>query len=30
MSKLRKISIDAPEDYSVKIAISFGRDIDED
>ncbi|MBD2142029.1 hypothetical protein H6F39_11820 [Anabaena sp. FACHB-1250] len=25
MSKLRKISIDAPEDFSVKLAISFGR-----
>ncbi|MDB9537995.1 hypothetical protein PN451_19520 [Dolichospermum planctonicum CS-1226] len=25
MSKLRKISIDAPEDFSVKLAISCGR-----
>ena len=30
MSKLRKISIDAPEDFSVKLAISFGRDVGED
>jgi hypothetical protein len=30
MSKLRQISIDAPEDFSVKLAISFGRDVDED
>jgi hypothetical protein len=26
MSKLRKISIDAPEDFSVQVAISLGRD----
>ncbi|NET69990.1 MAG: hypothetical protein F6K62_02750 [Sphaerospermopsis sp. SIO1G2] len=25
MSKLRKISIDAPEDFSVQVAISLGR-----
>ncbi|BAZ84481.1 hypothetical protein [Dolichospermum compactum] len=30
MSKLRQISIDAPEDFSVKLAISFGRDVSED
>jgi len=30
MSNLRQISIDAPEDFSVKLAISFGRDVDED
>jgi hypothetical protein len=27
MSKLQKISIDAPEDFSVQLAIRFGRDI---
>lgn len=27
MSKLRKISIDAPEDFSVQVAISLGRDV---
>ncbi|CAD0219555.1 conserved hypothetical protein [Planktothrix agardhii] len=30
MSELQKISIDAPEDFSVKIAISLGRDVSED
>jgi hypothetical protein len=30
MSQIRKISIDAPEDFSVKLAISFGRDVGED
>ncbi|MDB9473935.1 hypothetical protein PN480_20075 [Dolichospermum circinale CS-1225] len=30
MSKLRKIYIDAPEDFSVKLAISFGRDVSEE
>ena len=29
MSKLQKISIDAPEDFSVKLALSFGRDVSE-
>ncbi|MFM6012583.1 MAG: hypothetical protein ACKO99_18350 [Dolichospermum sp.] len=30
MSQLRAISIDAPEDFSVKLAISLGRDVSED
>lgn len=30
MSKLQQIKIDAPEDLSVKLAISFGRDVGED
>ncbi|CAD5938722.1 hypothetical protein [Planktothrix agardhii] len=30
MSELQKISIDAPEDFSVQIAISLGRDVSED
>ena len=30
MSKLRKITIDAPEDFSVQVAISLGRDVGED
>lgn len=30
MSELQKISIDAPEDFSVKIAMSLGRDVSED
>lgn len=30
MSKLQKISIDAPEDFSVELAIRFGRDVSED
>jgi hypothetical protein len=30
MSKLQRISIDAPVDFSVKLAISFGRDVSED
>jgi hypothetical protein len=29
MSKLKKISIDAPEDFSVQIAINLGRDVSE-
>jgi len=29
MSKLQKISIDAPEDFSVKLATHFGRDVSE-
>ncbi|MEA5577607.1 hypothetical protein [Anabaena sp. UHCC 0451] len=29
MSKLRKISIDASEDFSVQVAISLGRDVSE-
>jgi hypothetical protein len=30
MSQLQEISIDAPEDFSVQLAISYGRGIDED
>lgn len=30
MSQLREISIDAPEDFSVQVAISLGRDVSED
>lgn len=30
MSQLQKISIDAPEDFSVQVAISLGRDVSED
>ena len=30
ISELQKISIDAPEDFSVKIAMSLGRDVSED
>jgi hypothetical protein len=30
MSELQKISIDAPEDFSVQIAIGLGRDVSED
>lgn len=30
MSKLQKISIDAPEDFSVQLATRFGRDVSED
>ncbi|MFM5888883.1 MAG: hypothetical protein ACKOQS_11430 [Dolichospermum sp.] len=30
MSQLRAISIDAPEDFSVKLAISLGRDVSEE
>jgi hypothetical protein len=30
MSKLRKISIDAPENFSVQIAINLGRDVSEE
>jgi hypothetical protein len=30
MSKLRKISIDAPEDFSVQVAIILGRDVSEE
>ncbi|MFM6189861.1 hypothetical protein [Planktothrix sp.] len=29
MSELQKISIEAPEDFSVKIAMSLGRDVSE-
>lgn len=29
MSKLKKISIDAPDDFSIQLAIRFGRDISE-
>lgn len=29
MSQLREISIDAPEDFSVQVAISLGRDVSE-
>ncbi|WP_027249518.1 hypothetical protein [Planktothrix agardhii] len=29
MSELQKISIDAPEDFSVEIAINLGRDVSE-
>lgn len=29
MSELQKISIDAPEDFSVQIAMSLGRDVSE-
>jgi len=29
MSKLQRISIDAPVDFSVKLAINFGRDVSE-
>jgi hypothetical protein len=30
MSQLQEISIDAPEDFSVQVAISLGRDVSED
>jgi ferritin-like protein len=30
MSRLREISIDAPEDFSVQVAISLGRGVSED
>jgi hypothetical protein len=30
MSQLRQISIDAPEDFSVQVAISLGRDVSEE
>lgn len=30
MSKLQQIQIDAPEDFSVKLAMSFGRDVSEE
>ena len=30
MSRLREISIDAPEDFSVQVAISLGRGVGED
>ncbi|MEI6445268.1 MAG: hypothetical protein WCO29_19610 [Nostocales cyanobacterium ELA583] len=30
MSQLREISIDAPEDFSVQVAMSLGRDISEE
>ncbi len=30
MSQLQEISIDAPEDFSVQMAIRFGRDVSED
>ncbi len=30
MSRLQEISIDAPEDFSVKMAISYGRDVGDD
>ncbi|MBO1048464.1 MAG: hypothetical protein HEQ10_12305 [Dolichospermum sp. DEX182a] len=29
MSKLRKIKIDAPEDFSIQVSVSLGRDISE-
>ncbi|WP_342596911.1 hypothetical protein VKI21_15005 [Cyanobacterium aponinum UTEX 3222] len=29
MSKLQKIFIDAPDDFSIQLAIRFGRDISE-
>ena len=30
MSEVQKISINAPEDFSVKLAMSFGRDVSEE
>jgi hypothetical protein len=30
MSRLREISIDAPEDFSVQMAIRYGRDVGDD
>ena len=30
MSRLQEISIDAPEDFSVQMAISYGRDVGDD
>ena len=30
MSQLQEISIDAPEDFSVQVAIRLGRDVSED
>ena len=30
MSRLQEISIDAPEDFSVQVAISLGRGVSED
>ena len=30
MSRLREISIDAPEDFSIQLAISLGRGVGED
>ena len=30
MSQLRQISIDAPEDFSVQVAISLRRDVSEE
>ncbi|MDD1428104.1 hypothetical protein MEO94_27365 [Dolichospermum sp. ST_sed9] len=27
MSKLRKIKIDAPEDFSIQVSVSLGRDV---
>jgi hypothetical protein len=30
MSRLKEISIDAPEDFSVQVAISLGRGVSED
>jgi len=30
MSQLQEISIDAPEDFSVQVAIRLGRDVNED
>ncbi|MBO1048461.1 MAG: hypothetical protein HEQ10_12290 [Dolichospermum sp. DEX182a] len=30
MSKLRKIKIDAPEDFSIQVSVSLGRDISEE
>ncbi|AFW96429.1 MULTISPECIES: hypothetical protein [Nostocales] len=29
MSKLRKIKIDAPEDFSIQVSVSLGRDTSE-
>ncbi|ALB41058.1 hypothetical protein AA650_11770 [Anabaena sp. WA102] len=29
MSKLRKIKIDAPEDFSIQVSVSLGRDVSE-
>ncbi|OIP70120.1 MAG: hypothetical protein AUK43_10630 [Oscillatoriales cyanobacterium CG2_30_40_61] len=30
MSELQKISIDAPENFSIQVAISLGRDVSEE
>ncbi|GAB4297910.1 MAG: hypothetical protein Fur0025_36150 [Oscillatoriaceae cyanobacterium] len=30
LSKIQQIKIDAPEDFSVKLAINFGRDVSEE